>query len=61
MFYPRRTNASQGETIHLKILAEEVYSLAGLEATVDYNPGKITILEVTSGDIFIKRGSHFLF
>ena len=61
MFYPRKTVASQGETIQLKLIAEEVYSLAGLEASIEYDPGKLTILEVASGEIFTETGDPIFF
>ena len=61
MFFPRKTIANQGETVQLKIIAEEVYSLAGLEANIEYDPGKLTILEVASGEIFTETGDPIFF
>ena len=61
MFHPRRHISGLGENITFRILAEEVYDLAGTEFVLDYDPATVSIENVLSGDIFLALGDIFFF
>ena len=52
MFYPRRHQATVGETVLFQILAEEVANLTAAEFSINYNPAHIEITSITQGAIF---------
>ena len=52
MFYPRRQEATVGETVMFQILAEEVINLTAAEFSINYNPAHVEITSVTQGAIF---------
>jgi hypothetical protein len=57
LFFPRKSIQSVGDLVTLKVFAEEVFELAGTGFTLEYNPARIRIDAVRSGDIFIGSGT----
>ena len=52
MFYPRRQEATVGETVMFQILAEEVTNLTAAEFSINYDPAHVEITSITQGAIF---------
>lgn len=52
LFFPRKSVQNIGETVTLKIYAEEVYELAGSGFTLDYDPARLRVDAVRQGNIF---------
>ena len=61
MFLPRRHISGLGDDITFRIIAEEVYDLAGTEFILDYDPATVSIENVLTGDIFSDLGDIFFF
>ena len=52
MFFPRRQEATVGETVMFQILAEEVTNLTAAEFSINYDPAHVEITSITQGAIF---------
>ena len=52
MFFPRRHYANAGDQIIFTINAEEVTDLAGIEFMLGYDPEQLSVVSITSGNIF---------
>lgn len=52
IFFPRLHTTNAGQTIKFKIVAEEVYSLAGAEFQIVYDPAQVIIQNINVGSIF---------
>ena len=52
MFFPRRQEATVGETVLFQILAEEVTNLTAAEFSINYDPAHVEITSITQGAIF---------
>jgi hypothetical protein len=52
MFYPRRQEATVGESVMFQILAEEVTNLTATEFSINFDPAHLAITSVTQGEIF---------
>ena len=61
MFNPRRQYANEGDQITFTINAEEVNGLAGIEFILGFDPGQISVVNVSSGNIFHKHLILFSF
>ena len=61
MFLPRRHISGLGDEITFRIIAEEVYDLAGTEFILDYDPATVSVENVLTGDIFSDLGDIFFF
>jgi hypothetical protein len=61
MFLPRRHISGLGDDITFKIIAEEVYGLAGTEFILNYDPATVSVENVLTGDIFSDMGDIFFF
>ena len=61
MVYPRFQSATQGESIQISIMAEEVVDLAGLEINVEYDPERVMITNMEEGDLFNDIGQPIFF
>ncbi len=61
MFFPRRHITDLGQNITFKIIAEEVYDLAGTEFILEYENSMVSIENVLPGDIFSEIGDPIFF
>ena len=52
IFFPRRQEATVGETVMFQILAEEVTNLTATEFSINYDPAHLEIISVTQGVMF---------
>jgi len=61
MFYPRYKTLSVGSTEIVEIRAEEVVDIMGAEIGISFDPSKIEIDSVSSGNFMQKNGGELIF
>jgi len=55
-FEPTQKRIKAGESLVIKLLAEDVTDLSSLPVTVEYDPKVVTVLEVRQGDLLSEGG-----